>query len=300
MKYTNNFNLPEPVVRALTHDDYDKGPSNRSVTGLIDSPRRRILLAEHDDEIEQDVSELVWSAHGKAMHKLFEGYGDETWLPEQRLYTEVDGWVISGQIDIQHRPDNTVALWDYKECKAWAVMLGKDEWIAQQNLYALLVRRTKGLVVSGLNVLAIIRDWFWRDAKTKKDYPQAGILPIPLTLWTPEQAEEYLTERVRVHQEAEFQRLIGADLPHCTPQEMWEKPSTYKVKKKGNKRALPGGVHETEESAAEWLSQHKDADKLVIEHHPGERTRCLEYCLAAPFCNQYQTYLAENTDVDDS
>lgn len=300
MRYTNNFNLPAPVFRALTHDEYDKGASNRSVTGLIDAPRRRILLNEHDDEITQDVSELVWSAHGKAMHKLFEGHGDETWLPEQRLFTEVEGWVISGQIDVQHLPDQTVNLWDYKECKAWAVMLGKDEWIAQQNLYALLVRRSKGLVVSGLNVLAIIRDWFWRDAKVKPDYPQAGILPISLPLWEPERAEEYLLERVKLHQEAEFLRLIGEPLPPCSPAEMWEKPTTYAVKKKGNKRALPGGIHDTPESAEQWAAEHKDSDKLVIEHRPGERTRCLEYCLAAPFCDQYQTYLKEQADVDDS
>lgn len=289
MKYTNKFNLPEPIFKALSHDDYSRGASNRSVTQLISSPRQRILLHEYDDEIVQDVSDLIWSAHGKAMHKLFEGYGDATWLPEQRLFLDIEGWTVSGQIDIQHIPDGTVALWDYKECKAWAVMLGKEEWINQQNLYAHLVRKVKGLNVASLNVAAIIRDWFWRDAKLKPDYPQAPILPIQLPLWPPEQAEAYLHERVKLHQEAEFARMVGVPLPHCTPSEMWEKQTKWAVKKPRGKRALR--VYDTEDEAIQHVGSAEE--KLEIEHRPGERTRCLEYCLAAPFCDQWAAYQAE-------
>jgi hypothetical protein len=299
VKYTNKFNLPEPVVRALSHDDYDKGASNRSVTGLIKAPRQSILEKEHDDEIEQDVSDLIWSAHGKAMHKLFEGYGDENWLPEQRLFIDIEGWVVSGQIDIQHVGGDDVVLWDYKECKAWAVMLGKEEWIQQQNCYAKLVRDVKGYNVVGLNVLAIIRDWFWRDAKTKRDYPPAGIIPVPLPLWTPEQATDYMVERVRLHQAAEFDRLTGTQLPFCTPHERWLKPTTYAVKKPKNKRALR--VYDTEKEALGHINNSED--KLIMEVRPGEATRCMEYCLAAPFCDQYQAELKateETTDGDDS
>lgn len=39
MKLTNRFGLPDPVVRALTRNEYSKGHSNRSITQLIDSPR---------------------------------------------------------------------------------------------------------------------------------------------------------------------------------------------------------------------------------------------------------------------
>ena len=50
MNYTNVTNLPQPIFKALTHSDYTKGHSNRSVTQLIDSPRVRILRKEHDDD----------------------------------------------------------------------------------------------------------------------------------------------------------------------------------------------------------------------------------------------------------
>ena len=55
MKITNQFNLPQIVVDALTQDDYTKGKSNRSVTQLIDSPRVAILQREHHDEMSQEV-----------------------------------------------------------------------------------------------------------------------------------------------------------------------------------------------------------------------------------------------------
>ena len=57
MKITNNFNLPDVVVSALTQDDYTKGKSNRSVTQLIDSPQVAVLARENADDIEQDAVE---------------------------------------------------------------------------------------------------------------------------------------------------------------------------------------------------------------------------------------------------
>ncbi len=59
MIITNHTNLPEPVFKALTHSDYSRGHSNRSVTQLIDSPRVRILRKEHDDEITEELLNVV-------------------------------------------------------------------------------------------------------------------------------------------------------------------------------------------------------------------------------------------------
>lgn len=60
------------VVQALMKDDYTKGKSNRSITTLIDSPRVRILQDRHNDEIEQDVVEFIWSRFGTSVHNMFE------------------------------------------------------------------------------------------------------------------------------------------------------------------------------------------------------------------------------------
>ena len=72
MKVTNVHKLPTPIYKALTHSDYSKGHSNRSVTELIDSPRVRILRRQHKDEITEDASEMLWSVLGTSVHKMFE------------------------------------------------------------------------------------------------------------------------------------------------------------------------------------------------------------------------------------
>ena len=106
MKLTNKFGLPDTVVKALTRSEYSKGDSNRSVTQLIDSPRVRILRQENWENMEEDVSEKMWAVLGTAAHKMFEETGDDKHLTEERLYTEVEGWAISGAIDVQRIEDD--------------------------------------------------------------------------------------------------------------------------------------------------------------------------------------------------
>jgi hypothetical protein len=70
---------------------------------------------------------------------------------------------------------------------------------------------------------------------------------------------------------------------------MWEKPTTYAVKKVGNKRAT--NVFNTKEEADVKM---EDLGKgYEVEIRKGERTRCESYCLVNNWCNQYQTYLKE-------
>jgi hypothetical protein len=97
MKITNNFNLPEVVVSALTQDDYTKGKSNRSVTQLIDSPQVAVLARENADDIEQDAVDFLWSRFGTSVHGMFEKAteGADKVISEQRMFAEVLGWTIS-------------------------------------------------------------------------------------------------------------------------------------------------------------------------------------------------------------
>jgi hypothetical protein len=72
---------------------------------------------------------------------------------------------------------------------------------------------------------------------------------------------------------------------------MWEKQTTYAVKKIDGVRAK--SVHKTLEEAQASLSQLKG---YAIEVRPGERTRCEKYCQVNGFCSQYQKYLKEKND----
>ena len=285
MKLTNKYGLPSTVVRALTRSEYSKGESNRSITQLIDSPRVRILRQENWENMEEDVSEKMWAVLGSAAHKMFEETGDDKHVTEERLFAEVEGWVISGAIDVQRIDDGGITIIDYKTTSVWSVILGKKEWEYQLNCYAYLVRQAKKLPVTSLKVIAILRDWRARDAEEKQDYPKAPIVEINVPLWSDAEQDRYIHERVSLHQAAEFQRLTGSELPPCSSDEQWEKPSVWAIKKTGNKRALK--LYDNEADAYEALSAGQE-----IEFRRGEPTRCTaNWCRVNAWCSQYKKYL---------
>ena len=82
---------------------------------------------------------------------------------------------------------------------------------------------------------------------------------------------------------------MGGSLPPCTPDQMWEKPTSYAIMKEGNKRAT--SVHTSVLEAQEALTTVKGKAEIVTR--PGERTRCETFCQVNSFCNQYQQYLQD-------
>jgi len=282
MKITNHTALPEPVFQALTRSDYTKGSSNRSVTQLIDSPRVRILRKENDDHISEDAADMLWSVLGTAVHKMFEDNEVEGHISEERLYAEVEGWVISGAIDVQRgEADGKVAVLDYKCTSAWSVIYGKPEWDKQLNFYAWLVEHCKDIEVGKLQIVAVLRDWQRKKAEVDSQYPQAPIVMVDIPLWSFEERDAYVRGRVKIHQDAEFQRLTGEDLPPCSSEERWKREDSFAVKKSGNKRALR--VFDSMEQAEEYMK-----DGMEIEVRKGKCVRCEDnYCKVAEFCDQY-------------
>ena len=288
MKLTNKHGIPDIFVNVLHRPTYSKGKAHLSVTQLINSPKIVALTAKFQDELEQDVSDMVWSLFGSAVHQILEHGKSNGHIVEQRLHAEVDGWRISGAIDLQIvRPDGTISIRDYKTCSAWSVMNEKIEWEQQLNLYAWLVDTVKGVTpVTDLGIVAIIRDWSRRDAARNPDYPQAPIKEIPIRLWTMKEREDYIRHRVSLHSACEFAIETDSDLPDCTPEEMWEKPTVWAVRKTGGVRAK--SVHETESEAQEALE--KAGKDYEIEVRPGSRTRCETFCPVNHRCQQWRIY----------
>lgn len=284
MKLTNKHGLPESIVNALRRPEYTKGKAHLSVTQLINSPKVVALSKKFQDELEQDVSEMVWSLFGSAIHKVLEHGKDQNHIVEQRLHSEVDGYRVSGAIDLQIVSEAGRAIRDYKTCSVWSVLNSKIEWEQQLNCYAWLVEKVTGASVTDLGIVAIIRDWNRRDAAKNEAYPPAPIKELPIPLWPMEQREEYIRSRVHAHAEAEFAIESEGDVPACTPEEMWEKPTTYALKKKGGVRALK--VYLSQEEAEQAL----DPKTQEIEVRPGSRTRCESFCPVNHRCQQWRDY----------
>ena len=286
MKLTNKYNIPQTFVNVLQRPTYSKGKANLSVTQLINSPKIVALTSLFADELEQDVSEMVWSIFGSAVHGVLEHGKDANHKIEERLHTEIDGWNISGAIDLQIVGENGIGIRDYKTTSAWAVMNEKVEWEQQLNIYAWLVEKVKKTPVTDVGIVAIIRDWNRRDAGTREGYPEAPIKELPVKLWSFEEREQFVSERISKHSECEFAIEADQPLPRCTPEEMWEKNTTWAVKKTGGVRAK--SVHHTQEEAADALE--KAGKGYEIEVRLGERTRCANFCQVSHRCIQWRDY----------
>jgi hypothetical protein len=289
MKITNNFNLPDAIVRLAQKPSYSKGKAHLSVTEMMNSPKISILRKKHENEIEVDVSTLVFSMFGTAFHNMLEQHPGPDDVVEERLYAEIDGWHVSGAIDVQTITADGIEITDWKTVGAWAVQNPKPEWEQQLNVYAWLVERLKATPVTKLSIVAIIKDFSQRESQTRANYPSSSIITIDIPLWSMERREAYIRERIHAHSEALFAEETGAVLPPCTSEEMWEKETVYALKKDGAVRAK--SLHNSLEEAEEALEAAGKG--FFIETRPGERTRCASYCQVSQFCKQYQTYLEE-------
>ena len=289
MKITNLYNLPETFVNAVRNDPYSKGDADYSVTELIAPVRQVLLKHRHWDEIEEDVSERMWSLLGQALHHILDRAGNDNALREERIAMTVLGRKISGAADLY--ADRKIS--DYKVTSAWTAVFGsrKGGWEQQLNLYTLLFESME-FGVDELEVVCLYRDWSATNAKRDPEhYPQRMVGVVPLKLWPMDERRSLVAERLGALIAAE--PIPDSALPFCTAEEMWEKPSTWAAMKNGRKSAVR--VCETEAQAQAYVT---GGQATHVELRPGERTRCERYCLVSKFCNQYAAYLATKPSAE--
>ena len=290
MKYTNRHNIPQEIINAVHNDNYSRGKATISATGLLQPPRIRLLAQEHYDKLTIDVSDEIWKLLGQSVHTILEraNENNEDTITEQRMFAKVNDWTVSGQTDSIDVKSNI--LKDYKITSVWSIVSalqdGKTDWEQQLNIYAYLYKQTTGKTIDQLNIIAIARDWNKNQyLRSGGDYPPSPITVLNIDLWSDEEQEAFIKQRVSIHQEAEVDYLINDKLPLCTDEERWRRKDTYRVEKKGRKSAVR--VLDTQEEADKYMEGHKDSKLLKVVEAKGECVRCANYCDVAEFCNQY-------------
>jgi len=288
LKITNKHNVPATLFALASRNYYSKGKSDYSVTEIISPPQIQVLRRKHWEDMEQDVSDMLWSLLGSALHVVAERGQAEGHTTEERLHIEIDDVVLSGAIDLQHEEGGEVVITDYKFTSAWALRQDKPEWEAQQNIYAWLVSKVKGRPVKSVRICALIRDWSRREAAINPDYPQAPIQVIELSLWPLDKTESYVRERIELHREAKVRGDWNEDLPPCTQEDRWVRETKYAVKKEGRKTAVR--VLDNEADAKVLAEEVKG----FVEIRNGEAVRCTgNFCGVSQWCKQYKKELKE-------
>ena len=283
MKITNIYNLPEPLVSVVENDPYPTEVDwDISTTTLLSPPRIVQLKNRFYNELIEDVSENIYRLIGTNTHHILERVKTENCIKEQRFTHYINGWKLAGQIDLfEIEP---AILSDYKVTSVWSVVAGiKPENEAQLNTNAYLMIKN-GYTPKKLQIVSLIRDWSKHQVKKSSNYPPCQVAVQVAPLWEYEQAREYIYHRVKMHQRAV--ETPSEELPECTPEERWERPTKYAVMKKGRKSAL------------RVLDSHRDAEKYIedngldknhsIDIREGESVRCESYCNVQSFCSQYR------------
>ena len=278
-RVTNVLNLPEPIVRAVTRDNYSKGDAEFSATELLLPPRVRALRRRHRHEIVEDVADVLYRLAGQIGHSILERAGkDSEDIIERRFFADIAGHRVSGQADLIASGD-CWACHDYKFTSIWTVKDGpKSEWISQLNILRLLAKLDARIEVPELTVVAIFRDWSKREARRDEAYPQHPVAVLSLPVWPYEETEAFVASRIALHLAAE------KNLPECSAEERWAKDDKWRVLKTcDSKRAVPGGVFDSQLEANRFAAKKG----WHVVHSPAESVRCESYCEVSCFCSQF-------------
>ncbi len=285
MKITNNYNLPEQIVKAVSMNTRKPYDNVISVTELISPVLIRHLRLIHWDEIEEDASERLWALLGQSVHYITEKHQLPESFAEERLRAETAGMTITGQSDNYNAETENVD--DWKVTSVWSFLHGiKREWEEQLNCYAWLWNEN-GFPVKSLKIHAILRDWQKGRAHTA-DYYDIPFKTIDVTLWPKDQTLIFIQTRIKLHN----------DPPRpCTNDERWAKEDVFAVMKEGRKSAVK--LFDDFKEAFEYSQIDK---RYSIVKRPGEFTRCKSYCPVRNFCgfNPYRNQEVINQEPNNA
>ena len=143
-----------------------------------------------------------------------------------------------------------------------------------------------GFEVKKAFIYAILRDWRKGEVKKYNDYPLVPFFEVPIPLWSTEEQETFINDRIQKYKEAI--NFSDEELPLCTPEERWQKQEVFAVYKNNNKTATR--LFPTENEANQYILELGDTkNKYSIQRRPGLDIRCIDYCSCNKHCSYWQS-----------
>lgn len=288
MQFTNELGLPDGFVRAVTNDTYSKGDADFSVTELLKPARQSALQEKHFHEIVEDVADRTFVLFGQSVHSLLEraNKDNQNELTEKRFFAQFGNYTVSAQVDSMILEGGVLS--DYKVTTIYKAQLEKPDpdFVAQLNMQAEILRRNI-YFPKVLQIIALLRDWSKYKASSDPDLPQKEIIIIPIPMWSKEEAEKFIIDRIAAHLEAK------ENLTDCSRSERWADEEKWAVMDGKKKRALK--LCSTKPEADHIVNSNPGT--LWVEYRPGNETkRCDFYCNVNKFCSQYKR-LVERSNI---
>lgn len=278
--------IPSPIWAIYTQNYYIPKKNNEfSTTELLDSPLRRRLIRQFYEQIEKRIETIHAQIFGILIHSLFEikeftDFKDElkhaiTQNDKEKTFEiakkfcesfqrknvslDFEGYKITGIYDLLE--DNI--LYDFKLTSSYAITKEKlTNFEAQLQIYRYLIEKNyPDVKIEKLKNIFLLKDF----SLTKKLPFKSPIVMVEYSIWTDEEVEKLLKERLALHLDPN---------PICTPEDMW-----IRIKYK---------VGEKEFSDLDKALQFARKTRKEVQTVSTEPIRCVYYCEVAEFCPQFQ------------
>jgi len=298
---TNNSNISVPLAVWLAMDNYNVDTRDNviSATTLLKPIRQIVLGRKYRNNIKEiDVENLIASSMGTALHDsvekawkqkdkvltILEKLGflspealyDEVIL-ERRSEVELNGYIISGQFDIAFKG----IVCDIKSTSVWSHIFGskEEDYILQLSIYKYL---NQDIITNEYGYIEhIFTDWSQVKAMQDKSYPQKRILSTKLKLYSNDEIERYMREKIALI--AKYEALPDSLIPKCSQEELWQSDDVYKYYKDPTKMSK-STKNFTDKDEADEMARRGGG---IVVTFGGEAKRCA-YCSYTNICSQYE------------
>ena len=315
---TNNFNIPMSLAVWLADDQYDYSddPKLISATGLLKPLKSMILSMRATQTGDTDVSDLISSSMGSAIHTAIEvawksdklkesliklGYPKkvvenivinptelrDTDIPiymELRRNKEIDGYTISGKFDFI----SDGKLEDFKSTGTYSYInqSNKQKYIEQASIYRWLFPDL--ITQDSFSINYIFTDFSSTKAKQDKTYPQKRMIQQDYQLMEYGETERFIKSKLK--QISKFLDANQEEIPQCTPEELWERQSVFKYYRNPEKLERSTKNFESYWEANQKYTEDGSVGRII--EVKGEVVFC-KFCNAVNICNQAKQYIKE-------
>lgn len=318
MSFKNNSNISLPVaVWLASNADYDllPDPNVLSATTLQRPIRSLILSRRLYQEQEVDLEMTIPAKIGSAVHYAAEmawkndypsamrnlGYPENTInrvvinapresdypddsifiYIEQRIAKEIDGFIISGKFDFVIEGE----LHDLKTTKTYSYITKSNE--GDYRLQGSIYRWLNPDIITGnhVHINYIFTDWTPTRAMADPEYPKSRVLTIPIQLYSLQETEAYIRERIALLKK--YENAAQSEIPLCSPRELWQELPTYAVYKNPQKTARATKLFDLAQDAMQFNAAECKGQGLIVKRE-GNVKRCL-FCEGRPVCTQAES-----------
>lgn len=314
---TNNTNIPMPLAVWLASDEYlySEDPNLVSATTLLKPIKSLVLGRLSSEQATIDISEVIASRLGTAIHSSVEkawlntnlvdvltsmGYPSkliqkikvnpisitEDDIPiylEKRVNKKIDGFTISGQFDIAIDGH----LYDVKSTGTFGYMNQSNatKYIQQASIYRWL---NPDIITDNIfSILYVFTDWSSVKAKQETNYPKSRLLEQKFSLMSLQETENFIKNKLAL---VKRYTTNPHELPDCTDEDLWVKPSIFSYYKNRDKLDRSTKNFDTFWEANQRFIE--DGSIGIIKERKGEAVFC-KYCSVRNTCKQAANLIQE-------